>query len=141
MSDSGLPGDSSSGISPENPSPIPLRQPQRQAAHVFPWGKFSQFVLGIGIGSLPLTPIFLANNLTLALVLYVTFLILAFVLIVRGETYRFVGFGMLAAILADPVIVVQACFVSISAPLGSLPPAPAPHTHSAPTISNLYRRG
>ncbi len=140
MSDPGLPGESSSGISPANPSPIPIRRPQRQATHVSLWGKFSQFVLGIGIGSLPLTPIFLASNLTLALVLYVTFLILAFVLIVRDAT-RFVGFGMLAAILADPVIVVQACFVSLSAPVGSLPPAPAPHVHRAPTISNLYRRG
>ncbi len=139
MSDSGLPGESSSNISPANPSPTPIRRPQRQATRVSLWGKFSQFILGIGIGSLPLTPIFLANNLTVALVLYFTLPILSFVLTGR-ETYRFVGFGMLAAILADPIIVAQACFVSLSAPVGSLPPAPAPHVYRAPMISTLYRR-
>lgn len=139
MSDSGQPGEGPANPFAANPSPIPLRQPQGQATRLSAWGAFSQFMLGIGLGSLPLTVIFLANNLTAALVLYAALIVLSLVLMV-SETYRFVGFGMLAAILADPVIVVQSCFVSIGGPQGGQPPAPPLHaSHSVSTISHAFR--
>jgi hypothetical protein len=119
--------------------PIPIREPQQRAVRISAWGKFSQFVLGVGIGSLPLPAIFLLGNFTVALVLYFALVILSFVLIALG-TYRFVGFGMLAAILADPIVVVQACFVSLGGPQGYLPPAPPLHVYSASTIIDAFRR-
>lgn len=144
MSDPRPPGDESEGASPEDARPVPIRPPGQQATRVSwgisAWSKFTQFLLGVGIGSLPLPVVFLTGNLTIALVLYVALLVFSFVLMVRG-TYAFVGFGMLAAVLADPVIVVQTCFVSVGGPQGHLPPSASLHMRSAHTIVGSLRRG
>jgi hypothetical protein len=144
MSDPRPPGEESEGASPADARPVPIRQRGQQATRVSwgisAWSKFSQFVLGVGIGSLPLPAAFLTGNLTIALVLYVALLMFSFVLMVRG-TYAFVGFGMLAAVLADPVIAVQACFVSVGGPQGQLPPAASLHTHIAHMLVGSLRQG
>jgi len=139
MSDPGQPDEGPANGFAADAQPIPIREPQQRAVHISAWGKFSQFVLGVGIGSLPLPAIFLMGNLAVALVLYFALLILSFVLMALG-TYRFVGFGMLAAILADPIVVVQACFVLAGGPQGNLPSAPLLHTHIVPMITDAFKR-
>lgn len=139
MSDPGQPGTGPTNEFAAGGQPIPIREPQRRAARISAWGKFSQFLLGIGLGTLPLPVAILSSNFTIVLVLYFALLVLSFVLMARG-TYRFVGFGVLAALVADPVIVVQACFVSLRGPQGYLPPAPPLHTHIAPILIDSFRR-
>lgn len=126
------------GQGPTGAQPIPLRQSPQQTTRLPAWARFAQFLLGIGLGSLPLAMLFLGINPTLALALYVTLMLLSIVLIAR-EPYRFVGFGMLAMILAAPVIAVQACFVSLGGPQGYLPPAPPLSAHSARIIPPSFR--
>lgn len=118
------------GQGPTGAQPIPLRQSPQQTTRLPAWARFAQFFLGIGLGSLPLAMLFLGINPAPAFALYFALMLLSFVLLAR-ETYRFVGFGMLTMILADPVIVVQACFVSLGGPQGYLPPAPPLSAHGA----------
>src|SRR5579859_7355429 len=110
MSDPGQPGEGPANAFSADAQPIPIREPQQRLARLPAWSKFLQFLLGVGLGSLPLPVVILTGNLGVALVLYFALLVLSFVLMV-SKTYRFIGFGMLAMILADPVIVVQMCFV------------------------------
>lgn len=129
----------SPGQGPTDAQPIPLREHKPGAARISAWGKFSQFLLGVGLGTLPLAVAILTGNFTVVLVLYFALLVLSFVLMASG-TYSFVGFGVLAGLLADPIIVVQSCFVSLGGPQGYLPSTPPLHAHITRTVVDSFRR-
>lgn len=107
-------------------------------------GKFAQFALGVGIGSLPVALAILTTNPGLTCLLYLALGVLSFIIVVR-EPYKFVGFGILAALLAEPIVLVSSCIASLSGPRGPqgvLPPAHAFRVHAAagaPMLARLLR--
>lgn len=140
MSDPGQPGERPVNWFAADAQPIPSREPQRSATRATPGGKFPQFVLGVGLGSLPVPTLILTGTLTFAIVVYVAVLVLSFVLIVR-KTYSFVGFGMLTSGLTSPILaVISAIAVSIGGPQGYLPPAPLLPAHGAHILADVLRR-